>query len=68
MTVPLKYMAASAPLKFEYSIGTITSDQSLSLCAVISFPIIYEHLLIVAAVSNFNIFILIGWDPSNTYL
>ena len=29
---------------------------------------IFVHLLIVAAVSNFNVFDLIGWDPANTYV
>ena len=32
------------------------------------FTKIFVHLLIVAAVSNFNVFKLIGWDPANTNL
>ena len=29
---------------------------------------IFVHLSIIAAVSNFNVFKLIGWDPGNTCL
>ena len=32
------------------------------------FPNIFVHLLIIAAVSNFNVFKLIGWDSANTFL
>ena len=32
------------------------------------FTKIFVHLLIVAAVSNFYVFKLIGWDPANTNL
>ena len=32
------------------------------------FTKIFVHLLIISAVSNFNVFKLIGWDPANTYL
>ena len=32
------------------------------------FTKIFVHLWIVAAVSNFNVFNLIGWDPANTYV
>ena len=28
----------------------------------------FVHLLIISAVSNFNVFKLKGWDPANTYL
>ena len=32
------------------------------------FTKIFVHLLIIAAVSNFNVFILIAWDAENIYL
>ena len=32
------------------------------------FTKIFVHLLIVAVVSNFKVFKLIGWDPANTDL
>ena len=32
------------------------------------FTKIFVDLLTIAAVSNFNIFKLVGWDPVNTYL
>ena len=33
-----------------------------------NFTKIFVHLLIIAAVSNFNVYKLIGWDPENVYL
>ena len=32
------------------------------------FTNVFIHLLIIAAVSNFNVFKLAGWDTANTFL
>ena len=128
MTVLFKYMAASAPLKLQYTlnknncqihciytihgckcsskINTVSIEEWMTTTTFMrkrnswkkQFPTIkhsklkekmffrnnyfrsksffmnfhctkiFVHLLIVAVVSNFKVFKLIGWDPANTYL